>query len=59
MKKDVVIRRYTFTNYNKIDLNVKFLIDSKLFSNLNNMVGARICDNAMIQYSHDLYVYLF
>ena len=53
MKKDVVIRRYTFTNYNKIDLNVKFLIDSKLFSNLNNMVGARICDNAMIQYSHD------
>ena len=53
MKKDVVIRRYTFTNYNKIDLDVKFLIDSKLFSNLNNMVGARICDNAMIQYSHD------
>lgn len=53
MKKDVVIKRYTFTNYNKIDLDVKFLIDSKLFSNLNNMVGARICDNAMIQYSHD------
>ena len=24
-----------------------------MFSNLNNMVGARICDNAMIQYSHD------
>lgn len=53
MKKDVVIKRYTFINYNKIDLDVKFLIDSKLFSNLNNMVGARICDNAMIQYSHD------
>lgn len=53
MKKDVLIRRYTFTNYNKIDLDVKFLINSKLFSNLNNMVGVRICDNAMIQYSHD------
>lgn len=53
MKKDVLIRRYTFTNYNKIDLAVKFLINSKLFSNLNNMVGVRICDNAMIQYSHD------
>ncbi len=53
MKKDVLIRRYTFTNYNKIDLDVKFLIESKLFSNLNNMVGTRICDNAMIQYSHD------
>lgn len=53
MKKDVLIRRYTFTNYNKINLDVKFLINSKLFSNLNNMVGARICDNAMIQYSHD------
>ncbi len=53
MKKDVLIRRYTFTNYNKIDLEVKFLINSKLFSNLNNMVGVRICDNAMIQYSHD------
>lgn len=53
MKKDVLIRRYTFINYNKIDLDVKFLINSKLFSNLNNMVGVRICDNAMIQYSHD------
>ena len=53
MKKDVLIRRYTFINYNKIDLDVKFLITSKLFSNLNNMVGVRICDNAMIQYSHD------
>lgn len=53
MKKDVLIRRYKFTNYNKIDLDVKFLINSKLFSNLNNMVGVRICDNAMIQYSHD------
>lgn len=53
MKKDVLIRRYTFTNYNKIDLDVKFLINSKIFSNLNNMVGVRICDNAMIQYSHD------
>lgn len=53
MKKDVLIRRYTFINYNKIDLDVKFLINSKLFSNLNNMVGVIICDNAMIQYSHD------
>ncbi len=53
IKEEVLVRRYTFTNYNKIDLDVKFLINSKLFSNLNNMVGARICDNAMIQYSHD------
>ena len=53
MKKDVIIRRYTCTNYNKINLDIKFLINSKLFSNLNNMVGSRICDNAMIQYSHD------
>ena len=53
MKKEVVIRRYKFTNNNKIDLNIKYLINSKLFSNLNNMIRARICNNAMIQYSHD------
>lgn len=53
IKEEVLVRRYTFTNYSKIDLDIKFLINSKLFSNLNNMVGARICDNAMIQYCHE------
>lgn len=53
MEEEVLIRRYEFTNNNKIDLDVKFLINSKMFSNLNNMVGARVCNNAMLQYGHD------
>lgn len=53
IKKDVLMKKYTFCNEGKIDLEVHFLIHSKLLSNINNMVGARICDNSMLQYSHD------
>ena len=53
MDEEVLIRRYEFTNNNKIDLDIKYLINSKLFSNLNNMISSRVCNNAMLQYSHD------
>lgn len=53
IQKDVIIKKITFTNENTIDLNVNFLIYSKLQSNLNNMVGTKIENNICMQYSHD------
>ena len=53
MKNSVLIKRYIFKNNNTIDLNVNFLIHSKLLSNPNNMVGSKIENNVIIQYSHN------
>lgn len=52
-KENVIVKRYTFVNGNKIDLNLSFLVRSKLFSNHNNMVSGKVIDNGLIQYNHD------
>lgn len=53
MKKNVLVKRYEFVNENNIDLNVKFLLHSKLLSEENNPVSCKIINQGMIQYSHD------
>ena len=53
MKNSVLIKRYIFKNNNIIDLNVNFLIHSKLLSNPNNMVGSKIENDVLMQYSHN------
>ena len=53
IKENIIIKRYKFTNENSIDLKVDFLIRSKLYTDKNNFVGAKVIDNGMIQYSHD------
>ena len=53
MKNSVLVKRYIFKNNNVIDLNVNFLIHSKLLSNPNNMVGSKIENNVLLQYSHN------
>lgn len=53
ISEDVLIKRYKFTNNNIIDLDVRFLIYSKLLTNYNNMVGSKIQDNVFMQYSHN------
>ena len=52
IKENVLVKRYEFINENNIDLDVKLLINSKLLTNQNDFVGARIIDNGMIQYTH-------
>lgn len=51
-KNSVLIKRYIFKNNNVIDLNVNFLIHSKLLSNPNNMIGSKIENDVLMQYSH-------
>ena len=53
MKNSVLIKRYIFKNNNIIDLNVNFLVHSKLLSNFNNMVGSKIENDVLLQYSHN------
>ena len=53
MKNSVLIKRYIFKNNNTIDLNVNFLVHTKLLSNPNNMVGSKIENNVLMQYSHN------
>lgn len=53
IKNSVLIKRYILENNNSIDLNVNFLIHSKLLSNPNNMVGAKIENDVLMQYSHN------
>ncbi len=53
MKSSVLVKRYIFKNNNVIDLNVNFLIHSKLLSNPNNMVGSKLENNVLLQYSHN------
>lgn len=53
IKNSVLIKRYILKNNNTIDLNVNFLVHSKLLSNTNNMVGSKIENNVLLQYSHN------
>ncbi len=53
ISRDIIIKKLTFTNENTIDLNVNFLMYSKLLSNNNNMVGSKVENNILMQYSHD------
>lgn len=54
IKQDVLVKRYTFTNENNIELDTKFLIHSKMLTNENDFTGARIIENGIIQYNHNI-----
>ncbi len=53
IKENVLVKKYKFINENNIDLDVKFLLHSKLLSNENNFVSAKVIKQGMLQYTHD------
>lgn len=53
IKENVLVKRYEFINENSIELDVKFLIHSKLLTDENNPVSCKITKQGMLQYSHD------
>ncbi|MBR0490461.1 MAG: hypothetical protein IJJ82_00235 [Clostridia bacterium] len=59
IKENVLIKRYTFMNIGKIDLDVNFFIHSELLSDRNNHVGTMKIDRGMMQYAHDFVVSTF
>lgn len=59
IKKDVIVKQYIFENNNSINLNINFLVHSKLIYEENNAVGSQIKNNALIQYCHDYAIGIF
>ncbi len=53
IKNSILVKKYTFTNNNKIDLDLKLLARIKLLSNSNNMVSAKVIENGIVQYNHE------
>ena len=59
IKNSILVKKYTFTNNNKIDLDLKLLARIKLLSNSNNMVSAKVIENGIVQYDHEYYFATF
>ncbi len=59
IEEDVLIKKYTIRNENSIDLNINFLIYSKILTNLNNDTCGFVKNNSLIQYNHDFSVCTF
>jgi len=53
INKVVFLKKYIFENENTVDLDINFLVHSKVFSSYNNTAGAIITNNALVQYSHN------
>ena len=53
VKENMIIKKYTFSNNNKVELNLSFVVRSNLMTDNNNMTSCRVIDNGMIQYNHD------
>jgi len=53
INKNIIIKKYVFQNNNTIELNIDFLIYSKLISDINNQVSGYYKENSLIQYMHD------
>ena len=59
LDENVLIKNYKFKNENSIDLDLKFLVRSKLLSNVENSISARIFDNSLLQYNFDYTIATF
>ncbi len=59
IKENVLVKKYKFINNSNIDMNLNFLVYSKVFSNVNNDTSGYIKNNAMLQYNHDFTVCTF
>lgn len=59
LKSSVLIKRYIFENHHTIDLEMSFLVHAKLLSDYNNMVGSKIDNQVLMQYTHNYTVSTF
>lgn len=59
INENVLIKKYKLKNENKIDLNINFLVYSKILTNLNNDTSGFVKEDTLIQYNHDFSVCTF
>ncbi len=58
-KENVLVRKYTFVNESKIELDIELFNHIELLSDNNNFVSCKIMEKGMIQYAHDFTVSTF
>jgi len=59
IKQNILIKKYKFINQNNIDIDINFLVYSKLLSDTNNKVAGYCKNNMLLQYMHDYRVCTF
>lgn len=59
LDKNILIKKYVIENANSIDLDVKFIVDSKILSSNLERFGSKINDNGVIQYNHNYALSIF
>ena len=57
--ENFLVKKYVIKNENDIDLDVNFLVYSKVFADLNNDTCGYVKDDTLIQYNHDFAVCTF
>lgn len=58
IEEDMLVKKYTFLNESVNDLEINFIIYSKLNSDVNNYVSGYFKDNSLMQYTHDNVLYI-
>jgi len=53
VNENILVRKYEFFNRNSINLDLDFVVHSKLLTNNNNQTSGLFKSNALIQYAHD------
>jgi len=53
MDKNVLVKKYIFTNDNNISLDLRFIITSKILSSTLGNFGSKIFENGIMQYNHN------
>ena len=53
IKDNVLVKKYVFFNENNIDLDVRFLANSKILAGSLENFGSRLIDGGVVQYNHN------
>ena len=51
--ENILVKKYVFTNNNSIDLDLNFIVHSKILSNELEGYASKIFENGIIQYNHN------
>lgn len=57
--KNILVKKYVFENKNSIELDTKFIVNSKVLSNSLESYGSKIIENGIIQYNHNYALSIF
>lgn len=59
IKENILVKKYNFINNSNINMDINFLVYSKVFSNLNNDTCGYVKNDTLLQYNHDFAVCTF